>query len=320
MTQRISVANPLPQALAHYVTELTETLNRIGIGYDTMPTRGVEGRTGSLGKLLMLRDALANPFSARLRTQPTLVAWPSLGLIDARLWASTRTRNLLVLHDPIPIRKQVGFDPLSHKFAQRAGRHSPIIVSHSHDALVEARRILPKHSHIRLPHPILNSQAAASKPHPHRTVVVAGQYKPERNLNLLRELGPRLQEIGAVGKIYGRGWPEVPGWEVDSRFLDEREMDEVLARASVVLIPYSRYYQSGIALRALELGTMSLSPRNSFAEEVLGADAIVESADTAEAWLSAVDRVAEDAALPAQTFDSYRSTVDDQWRRCLINK
>ncbi len=313
----LAIANPLPQALAHYVRELQETLERIGVSPETCRTLPVEGDPGLRGKLRMLLNAVQNPRIARSAQLPVLLTWPSLGLLDTSLWGSLHTRNFVVLHDPVPIRRQVGYDRVSRRIAQHARRGAPVVVTHSEDASRIAGNLLPRHPHAMVRHPVLTSQVETSCTFDTPTVVVAGQYKPERDLDLLRRIGQMLPELGAQGRIYGRGWPEVTGWIVESRYLTEHEMDEVLGSASVVVVPYRRYFQSGIALRALELGTMSLSPENSFARDVFGAAGIVVKDQDAESWAEAIHRITSKAELPRSTFLSYQARSDASWRELL---
>lgn len=313
MKQKISIANPLPLVMAHYVDELCDTMDRVEISYDLYPAWGVEGKAGACGRAQMLLNALANPVRGRFHSNAVFVAWPSLGLLDGRLWTSHHGRHFVVLHDPVPIRRQVGFGKLSQRIARRAGKSAPTVVTHSRDAYGIARELFPEHRHLHLPHPIATNQQLGDAKRGQRIVLVAGQFKPERNLDLLRELGPRLHEIGAVGKICGRGWPEIPGWNVDSRFLGESELDKALSAASAVIIPYSRYYQSGIAIRALELGTMSVSPENSFARDVLGACGVIGPTQGVDDWLSAIRRICEDQSIAKSVFEAYRCKVDAEW-------
>ncbi|WP_210494634.1 hypothetical protein [Patulibacter sp. SYSU D01012] len=74
--------------------------------------------------------------------------------------------------------------------------------------------------------------------------------------------------------------------------MSEDELTQSLRASNVVLIPYSRYYQSGIAIRALEEGTPVVGRRHTFLESLLGAayPGLVDSESTDE-WLAAIERV-----------------------------
>lgn len=314
----IAIANPLPNALAHYVVELQETLERIGVSTEQYPVQAVEGERGIVGKVRMLRAALQNPFKARGIAQAMIVTWPSLGLFDARLWSTSAGDRFVVLHDPVPIRPQVGFGPVSKRIARMKLPRTPAIVTHSEHAARLARELLPTHKHYTALHPVRTEQRT-SMPTENFEVVVAGQFKPERDIKLLEGVGLLLPTIGATGRIYGRGWPQINGWQVEDRFLSESELDGVLASATVALIPYRRYYQSGVAIRALELGTMSLSPSNSFAYDLLGSAGVVDDGNDPSAWIAAIVRVSESPEFAQRAFTSYRTRVDDSWRAMLAN-
>lgn len=314
VTERLAYANPLPTALSHYARELEETLDRLSVGHERVASLPAEGLSGVRGRLTMLVNALCNASAGRKREVPTVQIWPSLGLLEARLWSSRRTRNLVVIHDPIPLRRQAGFDGLSRWVAnQRVSRYSPRIVSHSDDALRVAQGLLPGYDHIKLLHPVLSRQRSSAKT-AEPTLVVAGQYKPQRNLELLMRLGPWLRSKGIRGLILGRGWPDdLPGWVVSSRFVTEQELDVALASAWVVLIPYNLYFQSGIAVRALELGTVSISPRTSFFEELMGEDLIVEEASSLAGYRQAILAGLDAMSTSSDRFDRYVSLVDENW-------
>lgn len=313
----LRIANPLPAALAHYTRELEDTLERTGAAWETAHVRGVEGRQGMLGRLGMLGDAVLNVLQERGGPESSLVVWPSLGLLEARLWTSRRAKNAVFLHDPIPLRRQAGFGRLSRWIVRRNNPlTAPLVVSHSKDALAQAESLLPRNKHAMVLHPILTSQRSIPKTAV-PTVVVAGQYKPQRDLPLLAELGPRLNARGIRCQILGRGWPEVPGWEVDSRFVSEDELDSALGSAWAVILPYRMYFQSGIAIRALELGTVTVSPPTSFAVDLTGGESVVEDPAELDSWEGAIDWCVQNPGAAKRHFDEYRDRVDASWTLLL---
>lgn len=317
MTLCISFTNPLSLTLAHYERELEETLNRCNISHEALSTRLVEGAHGPSGKLAMLQGAFLNVLSKRHGQVPNLQIWPSLGLLEARLWASNSVRNIVSIHDPVPLRRQVGFDQLSKRWARSKSRRlSPLLMVHSNDALRETQKLLPNHDVIKTLHPILSKQSLGPKSQ-EPTLIVAGQYKPERDLQMLGHLGPRLRAQGIQPEIHGRGWPSgIPGWEVHNRFVEEAELDNILSRAWAVLLPYSRYFQSGIAIRALEQGTLTVTPRTSFAEDLLGADShsIIDDGNSIDQCFQAILRTINDQAKSVEVFAKYRDATDNSWR------
>lgn len=315
MTVNFLICNPLPEALQHYATELRQTLERSNLTSGMTVGYRVEDAPGLIGNGLKLARALGNSRYRRdSASSSTIQCWPSLGLLEPILWRNVSRRNLVVFHDPVPIRKQVGFDSFSRTLARcSGGRSAPTVVVHSDDAFREAARCFPKLTIRKALHPLLTE--VDGTPNPTGEVVVAGQFKPERNLALLASIGPALRSRGLRPRIYGRGWPSVPGWEVDSRFLAEAELDEAIDRAAVLLIPYRNYFQSGIAIRALERGKISVSPENSFARDVFGSfpQAIYPALAAPEEVLERLIYIASTTASPLDIFKDYQKRVDASW-------
>ena len=315
--RQLVYSNPLPDALAHYEREFVESLARIRVRPVPGQVERVEGSGGSLDKARMLLNSVRNPQRNRGGSSPAIQLWPSLGLLDARLWASARNRNMVVVHDPLPLRSQVGFSAIARRLANGTpSRKRPVIVSHSDDAMVQVQRILPRFEHRKILHPVLTTQLDQHRSD-EATVVVAGQYKPARDLELLAILGPMLRAHGIRCRIFGRGWPEgLAGWEVTSRFLSESEFDAVLGSAWAVLIPYNHYFQSGVALRAMELGTVSVSRETSFARDLMGSDFTLGSSAVAEDFRDALV-TAMDSNIARLRFDAYQQAVDRSWGEAL---
>lgn len=316
---KISICNPLPAALLHYSCELVETLGRIGFEPAFVPAFGVENRAGAAGKIINLGGAVRNARFGGGAYRSTVQCWPSLGLLEPLLWSSQQKRNFIIFHDPVPIRKQVGFDRVSRLLAKHwRSANSPVIIVHSSDAYIEASRLFPRMEVRKALHPVLSEMPSSATPGVE--VVVAGQFKPERNVELLRHLGPMLRARGFLPRIYGRGWPEhIPGWDIESRFLTEVELDRALDRAAVVLIPYKNYFQSGIAIRALERGRLSVSPENSFARDVFGdiSGSIYSASANAETVLESIASVAATKSAPKDVFEDYQRCTDETWRIAL---
>lgn len=313
----VYLCNPLPSALRHYADEVVETGSRIGTRFVDAQARPVEGLSGAAGQAMMARNAVQNARDARRRDASTIQLWPSLGLLDPILWTGGKSRAAVVLHDPVPLRRQVGFGKTSKYIAKSSGRaKSPLIISHSRAAYVEATQLLPSYEHLQVRHPVMTASGSAVKAD-EPLVVVAGQYKPQRDLELLAAIGPLLRSAGVRAEIHGRGWPaDIPGWDVSSRFLSEAELDHVLGRAWGVLIPYNLYFQSGIALRALELGTVSVSPRTSFAEDLNGVEsALIVDDDSPEGYVSALTAAMNSAGDARQILHKYRTDTDVDWVR-----
>lgn len=312
----ITYTNPLPGALHHYEVELNETLRRVGMDLQRLETSPIEGASGVGGKSKMLTNALANVRRTRRdAVLSNIQIWPSLGLAELPLWrGSDDHRHFVVLHDPTPLRRQVGFDRISRWAAARArGVKLPRVIVHSDDAENVARPLLPGFEIIKLRHPVLTEVRHPSPP-AQPSVLVAGQYKPTRDLRLLEELGPLLLESGILGRIVGRGWPPLRGWEVDSRFVEESELDQLLGSASAVLLPYQKYFQSGIGLRALEQGTPFITGRTSFAMDVLGHDSkLIYDHESPSSVRDAVVAAIQSKEKRGETLALFRDKVDLDW-------
>jgi hypothetical protein len=137
---------------------------------------------------------------------------------------------------------------------------------------------------------------------------------------LISALGQGLRDIGLQPVIAGRGWPAVPGWTVDEGFMTEEAMTARLRRAHCLLLPYSHYFQSNVAVRALELGTPVVGHRHPFLEGLLGLDypGYVQDGDGMEMWIRAIER---SIAIPprslAAPLEVYESRVIETWSTYL---
>lgn len=288
------LANPLPQALLHYGKELHDVLSRCGAEPKLLPVMSAEtqgrgrARVG-LATLRERRSALQHvPAGADV-----VITWPVFGLLDAATWRLPRSvRMSLVVHDPVALRRQVGLGRTAAMLGRLTSSDRRLVVVHSREAELElrARGIRPG---AIVPHPMLEPRRAwncdSSK-----TVLVLGQYKHARDVPLLAELGPALRRAGFSPEIKGRGWPEdLPGWKVESRFLSERELEVSLRSAAVVLLPYRFFFQSGIAVRAAELGVPVVGPRMSSLELLYGADwpGLLPVDSSVTSWAGAVGEV-----------------------------
>jgi hypothetical protein len=311
----------LPVALRHYTEELESIFQQAGIVCSSLRLEAVEmGASGTSGKAALLRRALENRRRVSACQDPVLQVWPSFGLLDVRLLARKSVRTGVIIHDPVPLRQQIGYDRCSARVAERGSLHAEILV-HSRDAQASVAEQVPGLRCRRFLHPIGNAREVASAPQDRLVVLVAGQYKPARDLNLLRKLGVVLSRAGVEARIVGRGWPEeMEGWSIRSEFVSEEELDRELGGATLVLIPYSRYFQSGVAVRALELGTVPISPRTSFFEDLMGAKspAIFESLDL-DAVLEAISNVTRASLDARQLRDDYAARAVASAQHCFAD-
>jgi hypothetical protein len=145
-------------------------------------------------------------------------------------------------------------------------------MTHSERAQLEVSEAVPAATTIVVPHPIRAARRTVPTDKEDRSIVtVLGQYKADRDIPLLEWLATVLPPQARL-QIVGRGWPTVNGWQVDARFIPEEEFDATIQQSSVVLIPYRRFYQSGVAIRALEQDVPVVGPRASVLSEIFGAE------------------------------------------------
>jgi len=309
-------SDPIPTVQARYRRELAETLAGVGTTASLAHwSRPVEGMPGALGTVRMGLNCLWNTVRARLARQPLLQLWPSLGLLEARGWASRRHARWVLFHDPSPLRRQHGFSDRSRRWARRAPAATrPTLLVQSRAALDVVREALPAHPAVLTMHPILDEQRLVAKT-PRPSVVVAGQFKPARDLDLLADLGPRLRRAGWTTTVVGRGWPPVEGWDVDDRFVSEDELDDLLGSAWALLLPYREYFQSGVAVRALENGTPTVGEATPFLADLLPEhEALrVPVGAGAEAYVAALSHVTDDPAPMQAAFRDYRDRARRSW-------
>jgi len=298
MTARTVVLNPLGAALLHYRRELVSVLEASGQLTDVLefpePSAGGGSRSRWVLRYVQALWELRRRARRPSRAARVVVTWPVLGYVDLLIIAACLPGAWLTVHDPVPLVRSLGYGPLSRFFARLLGQRARIIVL-SEAAADEVRNALPAATLAVLPHPILEPETRQSRPK-HEVVRVLGQYKADRDLDLLKAIA----QTGSAAQyaITGRGWPAVEGWHVDDRFVPEDELDDLIRSASVVLIPYRRFFQSGIAVRCLELGTPVVGPRNSSLRELLAAHEGLLASERSEDWTraaaAAIDLSAEE--------------------------
>ncbi|MGK3649158.1 glycosyltransferase [Pseudarthrobacter enclensis] len=287
----VYVINPLGAALHHYENEMISVLSAADVD---VSTRHFEEPSSSgkkphewvfayVSALLTVRRERQSS-SSRI-----LVLWPVLGYLDIVLFWFFGLKNIsIVMHDPQPLVRSLGYSRSSRLIAGKFGGGTEVI-AHSQKAFKIIHDELPGLNVKLLPHPILPPiPAAATQESGVPIVRVLGQYKNDRDIKALVELGRELASSTKL-EIHGRGWPAVKGWEVIEGFVSEQRFDELMKGSSVVLIPYRRFFQSGIAIRALENGTPFVGPRQSVLAEMMGEESsLLIDADSPSTWISAV--------------------------------
>lgn len=297
-THHVTLVNPLAGTLAHYSRALQSVLRSSGTSVDLVSVDEPSVRGGS--RAGWVRDHLLALVRARRapRGGTVIVTWPVLGWWDvplARVAVGRHRRLALVVHDPVSLVRAVGYSVVARRAARWASRGTRIIV-HSERAREDVERaglgdlcdVLP------LPIDVVDVPAGSERAGDTQPVVrVLGQYKAERDLALLASLVPVLGDDFSL-EIHGRGWPDVPGWTVRDAFVPEAELDALIASASAVLIPYRRFYQSDIAIRAVGSGTPFVGPACDALTELYGPDSdlLVQDPSAVGEWAAAIRRAA----------------------------
>lgn len=295
---KVSVINPLRAGLGHYSRALMHTLAAAGV--TGLLVEVAEPSASGSSRPTWIRDylrAAAGACTTLPNADRVVVTWPTLGFLDFTLLQVVARHPVrwIVMHDPTPLVHARGYGWAARHIAESRWVDARAIV-HSDEAL----KSLTTQSTIAtllLPHPMF-PPADNSRRSSRAVVRVIGQYKPDRDvsaLRALRECGPNEWTY----EIVGRGWPAVPGWRIRAGFLPEPEFVEAIRSASVVLIPYRRFFQSGVAFRCLELGVPFVGPRESSLASIVGVRSpwLVSTGDD---WLPAVD-----AALSASSSTVY---------------
>jgi len=300
---RVGLHNCLPRALKHYASAVEQLL--VGAGGVVKPLDAVDIELNGVsfpGKLSVAAHALrerSRSLSTLAYGKRVLVTWPAFGFLDYSLWrAPVGTRVSVVMHDPMPLRRQVGLSPISAQVGRRCKSPDVDMIVHSEAALQSvARRGFGDAT--RLPLPMFQP---SSEWEPQRSVVVLGQFKTARDLELMVKLAPGLSGAGLFPEVWGRDWPAVTGWSVHAGYLSESHFNRVLREAACLVLPYSRLFQSDVAVRAAEAGVPVVGPSLSNLSELFGEDwpGAVRPGASAREW---IERVIEVSTLtPEEVF------------------
>lgn len=308
--QRIVIVNPLGGALAHYTNALRETLVASGAQVEVLSV--LEPSVSGCGRMRWLLEYLRLLLkgSARHRgVSQTLVTWPVLGFLDlAVAKLACGQAAAIVYHDPKPLVRAIGSGLLAARLVSVV-QGLPQVIVHS-DAAADAMREVGLGSSLKLlAHPMLRpspSRDSRSGGETSPSVVrVLGQFKPDRDVEALRTIASSLGTDCRL-EVVGRGWPAVEGWGVESRFVPEHELDELLRSSDAIVIPYKRFYQSGIAIRALEVGTPVVGRATSSLADLYGPDSellvagVEGEIETGEGWSQAVRYAVKNGAAEAR--------------------
>lgn len=302
---RIIVINPLGVALSHYTEALLRQLADAGIETETLsiaePSQSRNSRTRWLTAYSAMLYSAGRRTRKRNSLEKVLLTWPVLGFLDLLMVkVLCGSSGIIVYHDPRPLVRSVGS---SHLVAGIVGlvKNRPGTLVHSNEAARAMAAVGLTDRLALVPHPMFPPADFEKEPTPNeetgkrQRVRVLGQYKADRDIDLLGSLAGRLGQKYDL-EIVGRGWPAVQGWNVDARFVPEDELEELITTSDAIVIPYKRFYQSGIAIRALEqavpvVGRVETSLRDLYGTQSQLLVAVEDELPGAEvdAWVSAIE-------------------------------
>lgn len=282
--------NPLPRALHHYECQLKANIIAAGITVSIhREDASVERARNSRALIPAIRAASA-PFGRSPEGALMLVLWPQFAAVEPILWHFRNRPTALIIHDPIPLRRTIGAGHLARSIGRLGVGGQVELVTHTPAAASEVAKQYGTPLPMVIPHPATERRRSAVSKDRSR-VLVAGMWKPSRDVALLRRIGPALRSAGYRPTLLGEGWPIMEGWEVLSNsFVDEMTLEEGIASSACLLLPYRYYYQSGVAIRALELCTPVVGRRHPFLASLLGVDwPGFPHNETTMGWVAAVN-------------------------------
>lgn len=318
LSSNVRILNPLGAALLHYSTELSCVLTELGYKVEVENVAEPSVYGSRFGRRIFWALNYLRAIRRTIRSDDILICvWPVFGYWDTLcLRLSKASRKVLIVHDPEPLVRAIGYGQFARLVARTAGSRIELFVHGSRAQEVVQR----KHSLSRavvVSHPMLEPTSLSSgesnldKRNP-QLVRVVGQFKAERNLKALEEVATS-GDPSWRREVIGRGWPDVTGWQVRSEFVEESEFESLIAEADVILVPYERFFQSGVAVRALELLTPVVGPEVESFVDLLGVDCTWMA--TEEMWASAVQRAidapSQEVATRAQ---AAHSAVLKSWK------
>lgn len=325
---RMTLVNPLGGALMHYTAALRQHLLDAGMEVDVLSVNepSVSGQ-GRVKWLLDYAALLAKAGTPGKMPGRVLVTWPVLGFWDLLLVrVLCGSSAAIVYHDPKPLVRATGSSPAVSRLVKLFGR-MPATVVHSTQAALTMSDFGLADTLTEVAHPIRIEEAAASRQGAGQApelprVRVLGQYKPDRDIHLLESLAVRLGATCHL-EIVGRGWPPVEGWQVDARFVSEAELDHLIETSAAVVIPYKRFFQSGIAIRALEhavpiVGRWETSLRDIYgpASQLLVREGSKAAAGDIEPWVKAIEFALESGRAEAgAAAESFHKQASAEWTR-----
>ncbi|MCU1569015.1 MAG: hypothetical protein JWQ56_3952 [Pseudarthrobacter sp.] len=334
MPSRVTVVNPLGGALSHYTSALSQHL--IEAGMDVEVRSVFEPSVSGENRLRWLVKYVAQLSAAGWRSRQQCVAsivfvtWPVLGFWDLLMVrVLCGSSAVVVYHDPKPLVWSVGSSrAVSRLMNLLANRPATVVHSAEAARVMETLGLadgLNRVAHPVLIQPGLETHRPKEGTAPMRPRVrVLGQYKPDRDVDLLERLSCRLGPTCHL-EIVGRDWPDVAGWRVDARFVSEGELDRLIRTSAAIVIPYTRFFQSGMAIRALEHGVPVVGRAETSLRDLYGADSqlLVSPADTitgrdVEPWVRAIEFALDQGNTEvAEAAERFHRQASRDWTRLV---
>jgi glycosyltransferase involved in cell wall biosynthesis len=309
----ILILNPLGGALNHYTLELADVLRSTRKTNSVLVWSIDEPSVSGSNRVAWVRAYLRALRKAKLEAggSMVIVTWPVLGFLDLLiLRILVGAHFVLIMHDTRPLVHSTGYGAISQRIGQLALKDRALVV-HSNQARDDLRGVRLQRRAAVLAHPMFAPRNRVLSGE--RKVRVLGQYKRDRDIAALIDLAEKMPEIEL--EIVGRGWPEVAGWSVRNEFVTEKQLDQLISSSTAVLIPYKRFYQSGIAIRCMEHSVPVIGPANSSLADLLGAntDLLVVGKD----WATAVQGAMNSPNSVHDSAQSWRSRAVAEWSAWL---
>jgi hypothetical protein len=311
---KVALLNPIGAGLAHYTDSLDHVLHTCGVS--TYRVDVIEPSSADYGKVQWLFQYLvrAGQRVARDRPDAIVATWPALGYWDLTILTMLVRRPVyLVMHDPRPLVYARGYGQVAKAVARRVGNGA--ILAHSPDAVQAIADEANMPRVLEALHPMLAPRQAPPLIGAHRNIRVLGQYKVDRDIAGLERLAASAPAEWRL-EIIGRGWPSIAGWHISNEFVSEAYFDELVRTSHAVVIPYARFFQSGVAIRALEWSVPVVGPYASSLKIALGDDCrwLVRDGD----WSSAVSAAVQEDRdqVSARARDLYARVIRE-WSRML---
>lgn len=316
----VILVNPLGAALKHYTASLERMLVDCGATVTSValmePSASGQSRRRWIGEYFktLWKETMRQSHGASHAI--VIQTWPLLGYLDYLVAKPIlrRTRALIIIHDPTPLVHARGYGRFARWAASRRLIAATAVV-HSDAAAEVVSGTTSLRDVIELPHPMLPPEKRGNRGGKQIVVRVLGQYKADRDLESMRQLATQGPSEWRY-EVIGRGWPPVAGWTVVDRFVNEDDFDSYLRSSNVIVIPYSRFFQSGVAIRSLEVGTPVVGMRASSLADLVGSESawLVDG----EPWLGAVEAAirADSQEIYEAASSAYRDALR-QWRTWL---